>query len=512
MGFGRFISLLCLVLLLAPGAYGEGQLLLIDRSGSMAKYYENGVVKTLSQRINDIFQTQPLAPSKIGAFNDHVEIVPSIDSIQVGGSTYLDAALDYALANHYSLVWMITDNVQHRAGEEEGKTRVFYDKLKEESIKRVVIFPIKQEPGTAGIIVYAMLLSDDADEIFKKETEEFGRTTSNTVLLPMKPLDRDTIETIFIENETTKRNRPIYAEGSTVQETMQIRFKSKFEHLRIVDADIVNPRVSPEFSRTSLLRFEKDEIRINPTKVTELNPKGETVQLYTVTVDLGRIRLKRDPVSLWKAALSKPIEDIALELSFSIKVPKEKFQFTDSFLEEYGAPTTELAKTQGKIYDLHELPLLVAENRTSIDVPHKPKIRVQYPGWLALIFPGAPLALLALLGAGGLFIWRRAAQLGKGRTRWKVDVVSPPEGRGQIQGGLVTVTVNSKVNRLGRVKGESFIPATGVTPANAQTIKEGLPMSLTFRKNDFSLIFRKSSGEPIARENKKDGKTSEVKI
>jgi hypothetical protein len=517
MGLVRLAGLAALLLVSAAPTLAAGQLLLVDRSGSMAKYYQSGLVRETAQRLTSVMRAQSPQPVSVGAFNDRVEIVGDIGSVSPSGPTYLDGAIEYAHRQGYSLVWLLTDNVQHRAGEEEGKTAVFYDKLKQDAVRRVVIFPLRQPPGLAGVIVYALLLSDDeeAAAAFRREAEEFARLTPGTAALPMKPLDRDTIETVFLEDPAAaSRPRPIYAEGSVVRETVKLRFRSKFNHLRIVKSKIANPRVSPEFSRASLLKFEREDVGIDPTVVEELDPNGETVQVYTVSVDMGRIRLKRDPASLWKAALSNPVEEISLELSFSIDVPKENFQFTEGFLRDYNAETTDEAKAGGRIYALRQLPLLVAENRTSIGVPHRPKIRVQYPGWLALVFPGLPILALTLLVVGGLFVWRKASSLTPGGARWQVEVVAPEGARGQVQGGWVVVTAGGRAGRLGHLKGDSFVPATGVSPTGARHVREGIPFKLTHRKNEYELIFRKSPqpGGPGGGEKKRDGQRREVKI
>ncbi|MEK6280182.1 MAG: hypothetical protein AABN95_07480 [Acidobacteriota bacterium] len=510
MGFARCIGIISLFFILSQPTCGQGQLLLIDRSGSMKAYYENGLINELGQRINNLMQAQNLTPVKLGAFNSQVQIVPNIANIQVNGPTYLDAAIDYAIDNHYSLVWMVTDNIMHRHGEEEGQTHAFYDRLKDNAVSRVVIFPLKQDPGTrkAGIIVYALLLSANAEGIFRKEINDFAHLTPNTVLLPMKPLDRETIETTFVDREHSyKKSKPIYEDGSLVKEAMELRFKSKFEHLRITDADIVNPRVAPEFSKNSLLVFERDNVKITPTKITELGPHNETVQVYRVEVDLGKITLKRDFVSLWRAALKDPNEEISLDLSFSINVPKENFQFTETFLRDYSSETTEMAKAQGKIYDLNGLPLLVAENSTSIKVPHKPKIHVRYPSWLVFIFPGIPIGLIALVIAGGIVAWRAIKRAGKGKPQWSVDVKSPPQGKGLVKGGWVVVNVDGKQNRLGQINGNTLVSAAGVKPKESQTIKEGESIILTLRRQDYALIFRRMSPpEELTRQGKKEKK------
>jgi len=519
MAMGPIKSLIIVVILLflSPVAQGQGQLLLIDRSGSMKPYYENGLIAELGQRITGIMREQSLSPVTITAFNNQVETVQDIAQIAVGGPTHLDVAIDYAVNHHYVVVWMVTDNIMHRQGEEEGKTQVFYDRLKASAVARVVIFPLKQAAGQgkAGIIVYALLLSPNGSDTFKKETEQFESQTRNTVLLPMKPLDRDTIETAFEQTGSEDRNK-VYSDGSVVSETLGLSFKSKFDHLNIVDAEIVNPRVAPEFSKNSLLAFEKDDVKITPTRITELGPRSKTIQVYKVRVDLGRIKLKRDLVSLWRAALKDPNEEISLDLSFSINVPKEKFQFTPDFLRDYSAETTEKAKAEGKIYALDQLPLLVANDQTSIEVPHKPKIRVRYPSWLVFVFPGLPILGLLIVVAGGIYASRAVKKMARRKLSWTVDVREPMAAEGRIRDAWVIVTVDGKHNRLGRINKTNFVPTTGVTPKEPQGVKEGLPLSLTFRKKEYSIIFRRpASGDGVAptrKEKAKDGERNEIKI
>lgn len=517
MGPARCVIIIALCLFISSRAFCQGQLLLIDRSGSMKPYYEQSLVSELGTRIVALMQAHSLGPVQVGAFNDHVEIVPDVNSIVVGGATYMDTAFDYAVEHHYSLVWMITDNIMHRSGEEEGRTRVFYDRLKGEAVGRLVIFPLKQsQGGHPGLMVYAMLMSPAAKQAFEEETKDFQRQTKGSVLLPMKPLDRDTIDATFAD-ASIEKNGPVYTDGSVIQRTVEVRFKSRFEHLRIVDADIVNPRVSPEFSKNSLLRFEKTDVKITPEKIIELGPGNETVQVYRVSIDLGQIQLKHDPISLWRAALRNPNEEISLDLSFAIKVPKENFQFTDTFLRDYGAETTESAKAEGKIYDLRELPLLVAENRTSIDVPNSPKIRVRYPSWLFLIFPGIPIAAILILIAVTIYIWRVAKRLARRRPKWIVDVQRPPQSDGKIRSGWVIVTVDGRENRLGQIKGTRFVPAPTVKPKEPIAIKEGMPISLNLRARDYMLIFRSGVSEDGVNRHKrgvkgKDGKRVKVEI
>jgi hypothetical protein len=514
----RSLTIIVLFLFLTTIAQGQAQIVLLDRSGSMKPYYENGLVATLNETISRVMRDQSTHPSTLAAFNNHVEIVSRLSDISVTGPTHLDAAIDYAISHDYSLVWLVTDNIMHRVGEEEGQTRDFYERLKADVVRRVVVFPLRQKPGTntAGIIVYALLLSSSEGDLFKRQTEDFAHRRKETVLLPMKPLDRDTIETLFAETGKSQKPKTVYSDGSVIKETMELRFKSKFEHLTIQDADIINPRVAPEFSENSLLDFEKDEVTITPTKISELGPHNETVQKYKVDVDLGRIRLRRDFKSLWRAALRNPNEEIYLDLSFSIRVPKENFQFTEAFRTTYSAETTDQAKTEGKIFALDQLPLLVAENQTAIDVPHKPKLQVRYPSWLFLIFPGIPIVVAALLIGVFILALRMVTRATKKRFKWTVEVQSPAQGKGKLQGRWVVVNFDGRQNRLGQFKGESFVPATGVSPRERQTIKDGFPVSLTFRKQDYTIIFRRSSSngttKAVGKGKPKNGKRIEVKI
>jgi len=518
MGFARYIGAIGVLLFMLSPVYGQGQLLLIDRSGSMRPYYESGLISEVGERINNLMQGPNLSPVRVGAFNSRVDLVDNIKAIQVNGPTYLDVALDYAVNNKYSLVWLVTDNIMHRVGEEEGQTQAFYDRLKRDSVSRVVVFPLKQTPGQSpGIIVYALLLSPNVGDVFRQEIDEFARATANTVLLPMKPLDRETIETTFVDRNPKQKPRLTYEDGSLIEEEMELRFRSRFQHVKVMDADIENPAVAPEFSKNSLLAFEKDQITITPTKIRELEPGHETLQAYKVEVHLGRIRLKRDFVSLWRAALKDPNEEISLDLSFSVKVPREKFQFSDDFLRDYSSATPEAARAEGKIYALHQLPLLVAESNTSIQVPHKPKIRVRYPWWLVFIFPGIPIAAGVVLIGGSVLAWRGLRRAASNKPQWTIDVTSPGGARGEIQRGLVLVSLGGKQVRLGQVKGNNFGPAAGVIPKEMQAIKEGLPLSLISKRNNFVLIFRRSSPSANSnghgkKERRKDGKGSTAKI
>src|SRR5689334_3200918 len=115
MGLVGRIAGLGLLLLISQFARGQGQLLLLDRSGSMRSYYESGLIVELGRNVTNAAQAENAGPVSVAAFNDHVEMFPDVSRVSVIGPTYLDVAMDYAIDHHYSVVWLVTDNIMHRS-------------------------------------------------------------------------------------------------------------------------------------------------------------------------------------------------------------------------------------------------------------------------------------------------------------------------------------------------------------------------------------------------------------
>src|SRR5207247_1612403 len=109
-----------------------------------------------------------------------------------------------------------------------GNTEVFYRELRSSAVGRVVIFPLLQSPGTAGLVLYAMQLSPAVDELFEREVAEFldhAKGTYRTEALRMKPLNNSAIEVNLVRgNLQPNKNGPVvYKEGQNIHETLEIR-------------------------------------------------------------------------------------------------------------------------------------------------------------------------------------------------------------------------------------------------------------------------------------------------
>lgn len=477
MGCLRMSGLLILLLLASP-AFAQNQALLVDKSGSMHPYYRQGFVKELGEKILRVLQTQGRA--QIVAFSTTQEEVPTFDAISIGGDTLLDKAIQYVIQKRYAIAWLITDNIQHGPGDQQaGNTIDFYKELRGSSIRKVVVFPMLQSAGTPGIAVYAVLISPDSVALFDKEIAEFLNVSSKsnykTEALQMKPLDINTVD-IKIEKSSLdpKKSKP-YEEGQSVHESFDIRFKSKFNHLRIATAKIEVPNLEADFGPESVLEHGKPSVIITPTTVKSLDPQAETDEVYKVDADLATVKLKKDFLSLWKAAFGKSKESHVLTLKFLINVPRESFQLKDQFLNNYNATTLESAKETGKIYGIESLPSLMTEEMTPITSEIKIPVQVKYPWWPSVLFILLSLILMALV-VGGIWFGVKSARGLIGHKRWKARATT------EYGSSLVCETTNDnqvlvQSVPVGEITGNKFRPEDGIGIIDAQDGKETVSLS-----------------------------------
>lgn len=476
MGSLRAVALIFLILWASP-ALTQEQAILVDKSGSMTLYYQSGLINDLVGKIDSLLR--PQGNVQLIAFSDNVRPIRGISeltSVPWGAFTYLDQAIDYVINKKFSIVWMITDNIQDQPGAlEAGNTEDFYQKLRGEAVRKVVIFPLAQHPGVPGIVIYAILLSTNGSEQFEKDIPQFLQSVKGnykTEALRMKPLDKDTVEMSFVGGKLAPgKTTAVYKEGQVIRETLEIRFKSRLDHLKVVDAKLEVPLATTEFAPSSVLSPEKKEIAITPVTVPNLDPQGETEQIYTVSIDLGTIKLKRGLLSLWRAAWGKPREDVTLNLTFLIRVPQNNFKFKETFLQTYNASSLQLAKLTGKVYRIERLPSLLAEETTSIIVESPISFRVEYPWWPAVLFITLSAIGVAILAGA---IWA-AKQFTLQSGRWTV--------KAQTEAGA---TVSSEVTddkeiviqgrAVGIIKRNTFLLSDNVTLQDGE--EEGEKVSL----------------------------------
>jgi hypothetical protein len=514
MGRLRGGSLLFLLLLVTSTVRAQSNALLVDRSGSMRPYYNAGVVRDLGGAIYDVLSRQ--GGAQILAFDVDVAPLPGPEALSnqpLGPFTYLDRAIDHATGRPYDIAWIITDNIESQPTDPDaGNTEVFYRRLRSDAVRKVVIFPVLRSPGTPGIVVYAVQISPGAGETFDREVNDFlGQVKGayRTEALRMKPLDRDAVEVNLAQTAQRPKGWNGYKEGQQITEKLEARFKSRLEHLKIVDAEVEVPPAAPEFSAASLLVPEKREVSITPERVPTLDPQEESPQVYTVTADLGRVKLKKDLRSLWEAATrGKRYEDITLRIAFVIKVPQENFKFKDSFVRTYSAASLAEAKGTGKVYSIEKLPLLLSEATTPIVAENTLQIRVEYPWWPVVVLA---LLMLLLLGLLALVVFAAVRGLSglTGRTsKWAVSAATE---RGtpldcQTDAGRVAV----QGNEVGLISRNVFTPRRGVKlggGAESARIEDGLQLKVEQRGRLILLLFKRDGtgagdgkGEPTRAE------------
>jgi hypothetical protein len=234
----------CLALaLLAPAAWAAPKsALLIDRSGSMKPYYQDHVVRQLSDTILSALQTQggDIAVYAFSASAQRVKGIENVEQLPFGDSTMLDKALDRAVQDGVQIVWMITDNIQDDSSSTDtGDTEQFYKKLRSDVVEKVTIFPLRQPAGRPGLVIYALLKKDGDSDLYERELAGFHSRAEGilrTGALRMKPLDRDTVGISWVRANVNPRTSLItYDTGKPVKEIIEVKFKSKFDHIEITN-------------------------------------------------------------------------------------------------------------------------------------------------------------------------------------------------------------------------------------------------------------------------------------
>lgn len=446
--------------------YAGEQALLIDRSGSVRAHFASGFILDLCHIISDALGHEEGVT--IVTFGTSQRKIPNCSQLEPSGEdTELDAAFEYARAAHPHIVWIVTDNIQDAPHSPRVRnTEGFYTMLQRDDVAKVVIFPfLASSPNMQGLIVYAILLSEK-DDSFENEILAFleqAKKKYKTEALRMRPLDRDTInvsEPRIVSNGTRGGHKNEYREGDPIQEVVEIRFHSQFDHLVVKDANISPPHSEWQATHNSPLILTDMQSAITPERIANLTSRGET-EGYRVSVQTGPIKLKKDLHSLWTMAFAGSVETVTLDIKFIIQVFPGNFSFKDTFLQSYHAPSETEAKKTGKIYGIATLPEHLATVRTDIPIHIPVKITVDYPWWPALLLIGGLLTALAV--AGGL-VWvavTYGSPLLSGGPGWSVKAETssarslPCELR---RGGEVIVQGNS----VGTLRGSTFAVSEGI--------------------------------------------------
>jgi hypothetical protein len=307
----------------------------------------------------------------------------------------------------------------------------------------------------------------------------------------MKPLDRDTVGISWVRANVNPRTSLItYDTGKPVKEIIEIKFKSKFDHIEITDSSIDVAKRKASFGKDSLIYPEKQDIDISPRTVERLGPGDETDQVYKIDVDLGKLKLRNDLASLWKAAWVRSSEDATLQLSFVIQVPQKNFRLRPRFLEEFDAATLQEAKNTGKVYAVDRLPSLMSEAVTAVQVTSPVVFRVRYPSYPTFLW----LAMIVLVGLMivGVFIGvKRAAALAT-RNSW--DVEARTQAGVSLDGAVENGNVLVQREIVGRLEHDGFVPAAGTRivqpPVADMRLSDGQEITVEARRRLVVLRFK----------------------
>ena len=490
-----------LVLAAAPGSCQTA--LLMDHSGSVRPYYDNGLFAALGKEV--VAAASATGAVQIYAFDTTARPAASLESLmndrKLGANTFLDRAVQEAIDRRCEIAWMITDNIQDDPHDPEaGNTAAFYAILRGDAVKKVVVLPLLQPPGQSGVAIYAMLLSPGAESAFESQIKAVSGSLQGhyqVEALKMKPLDRDTVN-VQIQGLSGVKQPPTFDEGKDLTVTLEIRFSSRLEHLKIVDSHIQPVRVTPEFAPESLLRAERREVTIMPDRVDALDPRGETAQVYRVDINLGRVRLKKDLKSLFRAAWGgKSIETVSLRVPLVIEVPQRNFRFRESFLDQYHAPSIQAAKTSGKIYALETLPVLLSDARTNVATDIPVSFRVKYPWWPAVVT--LALVLLLLAAAAGV-VWAILGLAGSLQPKKKWSVTASSE-YGQPLAASIREDQELLVEGepVGHIQGNTFVPGAGTEFVDGDgRIAPEKPMVVKIGRRTAMLKFREAAAATSA--------------
>lgn len=385
----RLIKVAVVVLLWGARALASDTLVLIDRSGSMKRYYESGLVRNIVDRIER--GSSAVEHPDLAMFDVKVVRIPNLDSPDftfTHNDTYLTDALSEAVRDH-KRVWVLTDNVQDEAGSQDMTN--FYKLLQSDRIRFIYLFPLRQQPGSQGLLIYA-ISTESSPEALEREVAAFRSATTDLQLseLPMKPLGENVIKVELAAKEPSFR----FDEGQVLRFGSRVRIGPKFPHLYFEASQAHGGNLRSPFRESSCLVSEKSESSISPEMV-----QTSEIRDYQVTVNFGRVKLRRSFRCIWQAAFNRSHESQEIQTPIEIHVPQANFRLADSFLTGFTAKTPSEALETGKIAGLQRLPEFLAPSETIVPVRIPAGISVSYPSWpaLVLIALGALFVLLALL-------------------------------------------------------------------------------------------------------------------
>jgi hypothetical protein len=435
-----FFPIIVLIIFMGYSCYSSEMehAIVADSSGSMAGFYNTGAIKMLVINLQKI-----LGGANIYLFSDSgPQRVNKADALtSINRDTRLDLAFQGFLNNtdRPDVVWLITDNIQDRTETPyiDANTKEFYDILRQEDFQKILIMPcfldfngkvfVNQEgrqfsanyTGKKGLVIYGILMNkatkmpikkgakiqeDPRKKQFSSLAERFASTLTGyeSKLLLAKPLDKATFDlqpvgqipnnekpNVTLTDKGTFFGKG-FKEGHKIPIVFYIKLLSKFDDLIVsgkINASVANNRFTSVGFRDASVACDiyPEKVNVDPGKTTEA--------IYKVTINLNKVRMKLDPVSILRAAFSGKPGTVEGVTRLEVQVPREGFRFTNEVLNAYN---TDDIEDYQRIYGMGSLINYMPADITTIPIEYKMVLAVSYPHW--------PLVVVIILALAFIFI------------------------------------------------------------------------------------------------------------
>jgi len=501
--------------------------IVVDSSGSMSGFYNTGAIKMLVINLQKI-----LGGANIYLFSDKgPQQVSKADALaSINRDTRLDLAIQGFLGKpeRPDAIWLITDNVQDRTETPyvDANTKEFYEILRQDDFQKILIMPcfldfdgkvyINQEgrqfsvnyTGKKGLVIYGILMNKatikkkeakSEEDVRKKQFDSLAERFSSTLtayeskLLLAKPLDKATFD-IQPAGQIPNSEKPNvtltdkgifygkgFKEGKKIPIVFYVKLLSKFDDLIVsgkVNANVVNNQFkSIGFKDTNVAcDIYPEKVNVNPGKATET--------IYKVTINLNKVKMKLDPVSILRAAFSGKPGTVEGIVRLEVQVPREGFRFTDEVLNTYD---TDDIKDYRRIYGMGSLINYMPADITTIPIEYKMVLSVSYPHWPLVLVIILALVLIVIV----YLIYRIISVVGS--TKYVISV----GGQDERISSLVPLFGVFNISSSGKSYGTISKSIGGTIFAKA---KKGFLIDNTLKKkrlNEETDVFNISDSEGI---------------
>lgn len=497
--------------------------ILIDNSGSMNGFYNGGQYLSLVQSIRDriapysdtilVFQFNQNGPEPIQNISD---------SMASSRDTLIDEALEEVISQYFpDIVLILTDNYQDAPGIDQGDIDSFYSRLQGEDVKGIYFFPIAIQfngnlilycdelgnpsntprseyySGNKGIVVYSILINEalkrEYENLVSDVASQLRSFSTNTQRLLAKPLTEDTVELQVTDTpsgadqanlEFNDAEKKFYGrgfkEGKPIKAFFYARFKSKFDYLRIIDADLEG-RQEGSFKT---IGFHKPLVQstIIPARLSNpLEPSSTSVGIYSVRINIEKVKIKKDIPSLLRASI-KDKGYVEGRMKLVLRVRRDVgFECSKEILDKFNTDDicNPREENQSKIYRICLLIPRMAPEIVEVNAYYWVKLEVQYPKW--------PLFLLiTILVLIGLFIFGLITLLSSiGGVKYEVTV---DEGEPIIFGLFLFMAKVIKIEEYNALKlQKGFSKKVGAKALSNYSFEEGVKTKILEKEDTFSL-------------------------